>query len=184
MEHSAGATPEDKLKQLGASLENEKSFWFTQASLCNILRHVGFTSVYDCRNPLANLHISKNSEAESLTKIWGNRITLAAIKGQPVSLFVHPEATAELEADWPENLEEYFFEHYLKSATRLTGLTERLTGLTERQKGGLAASSGGSFQGGYDASSSHPFGGYPGRPWRQGRVATNDVRDSCSVGGG
>src|SRR5713101_4914166 len=51
-EHAAGTTPGDKLKSLGSSLDNERSFWFTQASLCNLLRHVGFTSVYDCRNPI------------------------------------------------------------------------------------------------------------------------------------
>jgi SAM-dependent methyltransferase len=108
-EHLPGATPKDRLKALGASLENESSFHFSQASLCNILRHVGFSSVYDCRNPIANLYIGDGREF----KIWGNRITLAAIKGQPVSLFVHPEATAELEADWPEKLEECLFEKYL-----------------------------------------------------------------------
>jgi len=106
-EHPVGSTPEDKLKNLGASLDNDRSFWFTQASLCNILRHVGFSSVYDCRNPIANLYVGAGRDF----KIWGNRITLAAIKGQPVSLVVSPETTAELEADWPENLQECLFEH-------------------------------------------------------------------------
>ena len=91
---------------------------------------MGFSSVYDCRNPIANLYIGEGREF----KIWGNRITLAAIKGQSVSLFVHPEATAELEADWPENLEECLFEEYLsdregrstrKSAGRLRRLIKQ-----------------------------------------------------------
>jgi len=105
-EHAAGSTPGDKLKSLGSSLDNEKSLWFTQPSLCNLLRHVGFTSVYDCRNPIGNMYVGGEREF----KIWGNRMTLAAIKGQPVRLFLHPETTAELEADWPENLEPYLFE--------------------------------------------------------------------------
>ena len=105
-EHPEGAAPEDKLQRLSASLDNEKSFWLTQASLCNILRHVGFTSVSDCRNPVANLYVGTEREI----KIWGNRVTLAAIKGQPVILSLSPEATAEREIDWPENLEEYLFE--------------------------------------------------------------------------
>jgi len=108
-EHAVGATPEDKLKDVGASLDNERSFWFTQASLCNILRHVGFSSVYDCRIPLANLYVG----AEREFKIWGNRITLAAIKGQPLNLYRGPGTPAEREADWPENLQDCLFERYL-----------------------------------------------------------------------
>lgn len=106
-EHPANATAEDKLKNLGASLDNEKSFQFTQASLCNILRHVGFTSVYDCRNPMAYLSVG----AERGFKMWGNRITLAAIKGQSVSLSASPEL------DWPENVEEHLFERFLGERT-------------------------------------------------------------------
>jgi SAM-dependent methyltransferase len=110
-EHAADATREEKLKALGASLDNERSFWLTQASLCNVLRHVGFTSVYDCRNPVANLYVG----TERRFSIWGNRVTLAAIKGQPVTLRVSPEATAESEVDWPENLEDCLFERELQA---------------------------------------------------------------------
>ena len=106
VEHPAGATPEAKLQVVGASLDNDQSYWFTQASLCNILRHVGFTSVYDCRNPVANMFVG----AERAVKLWGNRITLAAIKGQPVTMVVCPQMTAEMEIDWPENLKDYSFE--------------------------------------------------------------------------
>lgn len=98
-EHSADASPQDKLKSLSASLDNEKSFWLTQASLCNILRHVGFTSVYECRNPLANLYLG----SEKLFKIWKDRTTLVGIKGEPINL------TAAPEADWPESLSEHYF---------------------------------------------------------------------------
>jgi hypothetical protein len=105
-EHQPGTTPENKLKALGASLDNDQSFQLTQASLCNLLRHVGFTSVHDCRNPIANMYVGAGREF----KIWGNRITVAAIKGQPVNLTVNPEATADLEVDWPESLEEHLFE--------------------------------------------------------------------------
>lgn len=107
-EHSAGATPEAKLKALGQSLDNERAFWFTQASLCNILRHVGFTSVLDCRNPVANLYVGEARDV----RIWRNRVTLAAIKGQPVNLFSHPTATAAREIDWPENLDDCSAEGY------------------------------------------------------------------------
>jgi SAM-dependent methyltransferase len=106
VEHPVGASQVDKLKVVGASLDNNQSFWFTQASLCNILRHVGFTSVYDCRNPVANMFVGVEREV----KLWGNRITLAAIKGQPVEMETCPHMTAELEIDWPEDLENYRFE--------------------------------------------------------------------------
>jgi SAM-dependent methyltransferase len=98
-EHPAGATPEEKLKNVAASLDNEESFWLTPASLCNLLRHAGFTSVYDCRNPIANLYVGPQREF----KIWENRMTLVAVKGRPVDLGGGPEA------DWPESLKEHFF---------------------------------------------------------------------------
>jgi len=110
-EHVAGATREEKLKALGASLDNEQSFWLTHASLCNILRHVGFTSVSDCRNPVANLFVG----TERKFKIWGNRVTLAAIKGQPVTLSIPLEAPEEQEVDWPESLEEHLFEREIET---------------------------------------------------------------------
>jgi SAM-dependent methyltransferase len=103
-EHDAAATPEERLKRLGASLDNERSFWLTQASLCNLLQHVGFTSVYDCRVPLANVYIG----AEREFKIWGDRITLAAIKGQPLDLYHGPATPAE-PVDWPETREDYLY---------------------------------------------------------------------------
>lgn len=104
-EHPAGTSAEDKLKNLGASLDNEHSFEFTRSSLCNILRDVDFTSVYDCLNPMAYLSVGVEKEV----KIWGNRVTLAAIKGQPVSLSVR----AASDLPWPENPEELAFERFL-----------------------------------------------------------------------
>jgi len=108
-EHPVGATREQKLKNLGSSLDNETAFWLTQASLCNVLQHVGFTSVFDCRIPLASLYVGE----ERAFKMWGNRITLAAIKGQPLDLHRGQGTAAELERDWPENLDEYLFERYI-----------------------------------------------------------------------
>lgn len=102
-EHAPGASTDEKLKNLGASVDNEQSFQFTKASLCNILRDAGFTSVYQCLNPMAYLAVGP----ERLVKMWGNRVTFAAIKGQPVSLSAAPEVR------WPENPEEHTFEEFL-----------------------------------------------------------------------
>jgi hypothetical protein len=46
--------------------------------------------------------------AEKEFKLWRNRITLAAIKGQPVSISAGPELP------WPENPEEHSFERFLE----------------------------------------------------------------------
>ena len=108
-EHQVGATREEKLQNLGASLDNEASFWLTQASLYNILQHVGFTSVFDCRMPLAYLYAGE----ERAFKIWGNRVMLAAIKGQPLDPHRAPGSPEALERDWPESLDGYRFEQYI-----------------------------------------------------------------------
>jgi len=121
-EHPPGASAEDKLKDLGASLDNEQSFWFTKASLCNILRDTGFTSVYDCLNPMAYLSVGAQKEV----KIWGRRATLAAIKGRPVSLAVAPELP------WPENPEEYGFERFLEARSDNISPYARVQGKARR----------------------------------------------------
>ncbi len=108
-EHDVNAKPEDKLKNVGASLDNPNAFWLTQASLCNILQHVGFTSVFDCRMPLANIYVGP----DWIEKIWGNRVTLAAVKGQSLDLSVGPGTPPGAKTDWPENLDDYRFEDFL-----------------------------------------------------------------------
>lgn len=108
-EHDPNATPEEKLKDMGASIDNDKAFWMTQASLCNILRHVGFTSVMDCRVPMASLYVGPDWRF----KIWGNRVTYAAIKGKPLNLFVGPGTPDAGELDWPEDPENHLFEDFI-----------------------------------------------------------------------
>jgi ubiquinone/menaquinone biosynthesis C-methylase UbiE len=112
-EHPEDATENEKLKATWASLDNQRSFWLTQASLCNLLRHVGFTSVFDCRNPIGNMYVDDKFQ------IWEDRITLAAVKGLPVHLGMSPERTAESEADWPEQLAEHYFQPEADFITQL-----------------------------------------------------------------
>jgi SAM-dependent methyltransferase len=107
-EHSPQTDREAKLANLGASLDNDLAFWFTEASLCNILSHVGFTSVHEVRNPVPNVYVGPEREV----KIWGNRITLAAIKGQPVTLRESPGMPAT-PVDWPENKDDCLLEDLL-----------------------------------------------------------------------
>lgn len=50
-EHNASADRETRLKDLWASVDNIRSFWFTPASLANFVAKLGFTSFYECLNP-------------------------------------------------------------------------------------------------------------------------------------
>jgi hypothetical protein len=76
---------------------------------------VGFTSVHEVRNPVPNLYVGPSSEV----KIWGNRVTLAAMKGQPVKLLASPGTTAATEVDWPEDMEDYLLENLFVHARPL-----------------------------------------------------------------
>jgi ubiquinone/menaquinone biosynthesis C-methylase UbiE len=87
VEHAEGVTDEEKLKLLWASLDNEKSFWFTPPSLFNLLYNTGFTSAYACLAPAV--------------LVWPilDRHTLVAIKGQPLKMVCAPTAPDQL---WSE----------------------------------------------------------------------------------
>lgn len=50
-EHEESADRDTRLKDLWASVDNTRSFWFTPASLANYLARVGFSSFYECLNP-------------------------------------------------------------------------------------------------------------------------------------
>jgi SAM-dependent methyltransferase len=88
-EHKADSRPDQKAKQLWASLDNVNSFWFTMPSLLNLLCHTGFTSVYQCHNP-------------STVHDWADRVTLVAIKGTREPLLSSPLLNSVGEEDWPE----------------------------------------------------------------------------------
>lgn len=60
-----------------ASIDNPLSFWFTKESLLRLLRHIGFTSVCEVSVPL------EPNKPE-------NRITLVAMKGEPVVISTYP----------------------------------------------------------------------------------------------
>ena len=70
-EHAQGASPDAKLADVGASLDNETSFWFTRHALANALADVGFTSVFECLAPVPMM-------------LRPDRVTLAAFPGPRV----------------------------------------------------------------------------------------------------
>lgn len=106
-EHDDDATPEQKLASLWYSLDNPRSFKFTRASLCNLLRHVGFTSVYECMNP-HEYHYPNwpHAAAGDSTVVWKDRLTLVAIKGREQRLLSSPVTDGSPEIDRPERPED------------------------------------------------------------------------------
>jgi hypothetical protein len=75
-EHRLGSSDKEQLDALWASIGNQRSFVLTRASLCNLLRHVGFTSVYECFEPL------RVSQSESA--IWlHTKIDMSSIRIAP-----------------------------------------------------------------------------------------------------
>jgi len=102
-EHDAAATAEEKLAAAWSSLDNVRSFHLTRPSLCNLLRHVGFSSVYESLNPY-EFHdprwpqTSDGSEHE----VWKDRVTFVAIKGRPQRVRSSPVSEAIEEIDRPE----------------------------------------------------------------------------------
>jgi len=69
-EHSPGATPEQKQADMGASLDNDESFWITKHDLTNFLMNIGFTSVLECLAPTPWM-------------LRRDRVTLIATAGEP-----------------------------------------------------------------------------------------------------
>jgi 2-polyprenyl-3-methyl-5-hydroxy-6-metoxy-1,4-benzoquinol methylase len=90
IEHDPQATPEQKLKMVWASIDNDKSFWLTRASLDNLLAHAGFTSVYEVHNP-------------TVQKKFADRLTLVAIKGEPQSVVSSPLLGESVPSEWSEH---------------------------------------------------------------------------------
>jgi 2-polyprenyl-3-methyl-5-hydroxy-6-metoxy-1,4-benzoquinol methylase len=102
-EHDPNATSEEKIASVWYSLDNARAFQFTRPSLCNLLRHVGFTSVYECLNPYEYNNPSWPLPAQSDGHVViRDRITLVAIKGQNQTLLSSPVTEASPEIDRPE----------------------------------------------------------------------------------
>src|SRR5262249_40286705 len=88
-EHNDDDSEEVRKGRVLMSLDNTWSFWFTPASLVRLLINSGFTSVFSCEAPLEH---GKPQD----------RITIAALKGEPVRISSYPwindKSEAELES--------------------------------------------------------------------------------------
>jgi 2-polyprenyl-3-methyl-5-hydroxy-6-metoxy-1,4-benzoquinol methylase len=105
-EHKSGSTDKEQLDALWASIGNQRSFVLTRASLCNLLRHVGFTSVYECLNPYEhhnpNWPLAPEGDQHVVHK---DRATFVAIKGRHQRVMSSPITQSTPEIDRPENPE-------------------------------------------------------------------------------
>jgi hypothetical protein len=100
IEHDSGASSEERRAALWSSLDNSQSFLFTLSSLCNILRHVGFTSVLDCLVPYE--YYSPDWPVDSDRHIVMNdRVTLVCLKGSKQQILSSPLTNSKPELDRP-----------------------------------------------------------------------------------
>lgn len=76
-EHADDDPPEVRRSRLLKSIDNATSFRFGKDALAHALRDAGFTTVVECHAPL------EPGKAE-------DRVTLAAVKGEPVRLATYP----------------------------------------------------------------------------------------------
>jgi hypothetical protein len=91
-EHDPASTPDERIRAHGASFDNPESVWLTKPSLFNLLRHAGFTSVFEIRVPRPQFGA------------W-DRTLLAAVRGTPQDgVLAAPglDLGAAVEPDWPE----------------------------------------------------------------------------------
>jgi SAM-dependent methyltransferase len=89
VEHAETSRPEERYDDLWASIDNTRSFWLTQPSLCNALDQAGFTSVFVQLNP--------SLEIQPL-----DRHTFIAIKGQVATILSSPYTDQDVSRDWTE----------------------------------------------------------------------------------
>jgi SAM-dependent methyltransferase len=89
-EHQPDATPEEKAADNWASIDNVRSFWFTPASMCNLVAQVGFTSMFECHNPV-------------MPGAADDRRTYVAMKGQRQQVHSSPPTDALQHAQRPEH---------------------------------------------------------------------------------
>ena len=105
-EHRLDSSAQERLDSLWASMGNQRSFTLTRASLCNLLRQVGFTSVYECLCPYEYHNPDWPLEAKDARHVLvPNRATFVAIKGQNRRIISSPITQASPEIDRPERPE-------------------------------------------------------------------------------
>lgn len=138
-EHRADANAEEIEASLWYSLDNRHAFYFTRDSLANLLRHVGFTSVFECLVPYEYYTGDDPATAEAMIE-RPNRSVFVALKGDPVRIISSPITDATPERRRPERSafrpSHAVFERAGRKLdrllTRVTGQSGTFTQLTPR----------------------------------------------------
>jgi SAM-dependent methyltransferase len=129
-EHPPEASTADVEASLWYSLDNRRAFKFTRDSLCNLLRHVGFTSVFECLVPYEAYHADWPNKDGGLYELK-DRITLIGIKGERRPLLTSPLTDSQPELD---RLERSKVDGFLERSGRRVGrLLDRLLKLPHRK---------------------------------------------------
>jgi SAM-dependent methyltransferase len=89
-EHRPEASDEEKRADVWASIDNVRSFWFTPASMCNLAAQVGFTSMFECHNPV-------------MPNVADDRRTYVAMKGVRQKVLSSPPTDALQDVQRPEH---------------------------------------------------------------------------------
>ena len=98
-EYPDDTPPEVIEKAVYSSADNPTSFWFTRPSLINLLAKAGFSSVYECFNPM---HLDDRKPGMETV----DRCTFAAIKDQICEIKTSPAVNRRHEK-WPEQTLSY-----------------------------------------------------------------------------
>lgn len=98
-EHSPESSLQEREKVLWSSLDNVESFWLTRASLFHFLHRVGFTSVYECHQPLVRKYEVMREQKQA------DRATFVAIKGTPTTVKSSPHLYNFPKQEWQETWE-------------------------------------------------------------------------------
>jgi 2-polyprenyl-3-methyl-5-hydroxy-6-metoxy-1,4-benzoquinol methylase len=85
-EHGDDDAPAQRKQKLLASLDNTWSFWLSKDALFRLLQAVGFTSVFECHAPL-----EPGKPA--------HRVTVVAVKANPVQISAYPWLNGKTEAE-------------------------------------------------------------------------------------
>lgn len=88
-EHAAGDSDATKAARTWASVDNDTSFWITEASLINLMRDVGFSSTYEVLGPRGFSDFS-------------DRHMFVALKGRKQKIHLSPELAFTPDPDAPE----------------------------------------------------------------------------------
>lgn len=110
-EHADDDPEEVRRSRLQASIDNPLAFWFTKKSLFKLLLDVGFTSVCECNVPL-----------EPFKSV--DRITIIAVKGEPVKVSSYPWVNDKTEDEIEHILAENLKAGYLKYGETKPGLKQ------------------------------------------------------------